>query len=60
MNILISFLTLPFLLMLMGGKVLADVLLSFGQASEEVFRGDRLPVLHLSTQADPNSRDSNS
>jgi len=31
---------------LVGGKAIADGLQSLGEASEEIFRGDRLPVLH--------------
>ncbi len=35
------------LLTMLGGKVAAQTLQTIGQASEEVFRGDRLPVLKL-------------
>ncbi|MGB3533611.1 MAG: hypothetical protein WBA13_08835 [Microcoleaceae cyanobacterium] len=42
---LIGFATAPILLLLGGGKVLADAALDLSQTSEEVFRGDRLPVL---------------
>jgi hypothetical protein len=39
----------PMLMGLMGAKLLAEVMLSLGQTSEEVFRGDRLPVLNVPT-----------
>jgi hypothetical protein len=42
---LISLATTPILLMLGGSKVLVDAVLDLSQTSEEVFRGDRLPVL---------------
>lgn len=44
-EMLITVFTPPLLLGLLGGKVLAEFFHSVGQASEEVFRGDRLPVL---------------
>lgn len=43
----IACLTVPMLLGLVGGQAIADGLQSLGQASEEIFRGDRLPVLHF-------------
>ncbi len=42
---LVSLATAPILLILGGSKVLADAALDLSQTSEEVFRGDRLPVL---------------
>ncbi|HEY9814248.1 MAG TPA: hypothetical protein V6D20_00355 [Candidatus Obscuribacterales bacterium] len=48
-ELLLSAATVPVLLGIMGGKLMADVMLSVGQASEELFRGDRLPVLHRTT-----------
>lgn len=42
---LISLATTPILLVLGGSKALVDTVLDLSQASEEVFRGDRLPVL---------------
>lgn len=47
---LISLATTPILLVLGGSKVLVDTVLDFSQASEEVFRGDRLPVLKFPQQ----------
>ncbi len=44
---LIAWITVPMLLGLVGGKAIADSWQSLGQASEEIFRGERLPVLHF-------------
>ncbi|MCT7974508.1 hypothetical protein [Laspinema olomoucense] len=46
-ELLITLLTPPFLGALLGGKAVSQMLQSMGQASEEVFRGDRLPVLNF-------------
>ncbi len=43
----LSIATSPFLFGLMAWESLTETLIELGQASEEVFRGDRLPVLHL-------------
>ncbi len=42
----VSMLTGPFLLGLLGARAIADGLTQLGLASEEVFRGERLPILH--------------
>ncbi|MBD3882944.1 hypothetical protein IFO70_14335 [Phormidium tenue FACHB-886] len=47
-DILLSLSTAPVLLILIGGKAAAELLTELGQASEELFRGDRLPVLKIS------------
>jgi len=39
----VSLSTLPVLILLTGGHALSDGLRQLGQASEELFRGDRLP-----------------
>lgn len=59
-DILLSLTTAPLLLGIIGAKALADLIQQFGQASEEVFRGDRLPVLDLRSEptTPPNSNDS--
>ncbi|MEL6383240.1 MAG: hypothetical protein AAFQ89_12475 [Cyanobacteria bacterium J06626_18] len=36
----------PFLLGLIGARAIADGLTELGLISEEVFRGERLPILH--------------
>lgn len=43
-EIWLSLATSPMLLVLLGGKLTSDLLQSIGQASEEVFRGERLPL----------------
>ncbi|MFM7423515.1 MAG: hypothetical protein ACKO7W_00685 [Elainella sp.] len=47
-GLLLSFSTAPFLLLLLGGRALSVLLLELGQTSEELFRGERLPVLKIS------------
>jgi hypothetical protein len=43
----------PFLVTLMGARALSDALTQLGLASEELFRGERLPIL----QSVPNQTD---
>ena len=40
------------LLALVGGKAIAETLQAFGQGSEEIFRGDRLPILKFPVEND--------
>jgi hypothetical protein len=47
-KILLSLTTAPFLLVLIGSKALSELLKEAGQATEEIFRGDRLPILKIS------------
>lgn len=44
-ELLLSFATAPLLAGLAGGRAIASLMQNLGQASEELFRGDRLPVL---------------
>jgi hypothetical protein len=44
-DFLASLATVPMLLLLVGGRTLTNAVEGFGQLSEEVFRGDRLPLL---------------
>lgn len=44
----LSFVTLPFLLGVMATDSVSESLIHLGQASEEIFRGDRLPLLNSS------------
>ncbi len=44
-NLLLSLGTIPVLAVLIAGKAVGKALIELGQASEELFRGDRLPVL---------------
>ena len=52
LEIALSVLTIPFLAGLAGARSLQEGLISLGEASEEVFRGERLPILHLQQQSD--------
>jgi len=45
--IALSLLSTPFLMGLIGARSMQQGLISIGEASEEIFRRDRLPVLHL-------------
>lgn len=45
-DVVLSLATLPLILGLLGAKNAYQALQSLGQASEEIFRGDRLPLLH--------------
>lgn len=45
-SVVISLLTGPLLVTLIAGRALADALTQLGIASEEVFRGERLPNLY--------------
>jgi len=51
----VAALTVPMLLLLVGSKAIAEGLENLGQASEEIFRGDRLPVLNfpIAIDSDP-------
>jgi len=44
-GVLLSILTVPFLLTIILVDNLTNSLIEAGQASEEVFRGERLPIL---------------
>lgn len=44
-KVLVSLATGPLLLALVGSRTLERLLLELGQTSEELFRGDRLPIL---------------
>jgi hypothetical protein len=46
-GVLLSLSTAPLLCLLLGGRALALALTEIGQTSEELFRGDRLPVLKM-------------
>lgn len=43
------------LIALLGGKAAAKTLQAIGQASEELFRGDRLPVLKFPVETESES-----
>jgi hypothetical protein len=46
-EILVSLAAVPVLLAVVGIKKLSEGISAIGTASEEIFRGDRLPILHF-------------
>jgi len=48
----VSVLTVPFLSGLVGARSLLQGMKTLAQASEEVFRGERLPIIHIDQQND--------
>lgn len=56
-SLLLSVATVPMLLALVGGRALTEAMRELGELSEEIFRGDRLPVLHVpsATVAEPDN-----
>jgi hypothetical protein len=43
-SVVLSVVTGPFLVVLLGARAIADTLTQVGIASEELFRGERLPI----------------
>ncbi|NJR50811.1 MAG: hypothetical protein HC780_15830 [Leptolyngbyaceae cyanobacterium CSU_1_3] len=56
-EILLGMATLPVLVGLVGIQAIAQTVHELGVLSEELFRGDRLPVLDLSEPSDPSKLD---
>ena len=54
-ELLLSLATGPLLVALLGTRAMTQLMQELGQMSEEVFRGDRLPILDLSITQPPNS-----
>ena len=54
-ELLLSAATVPLLAGLVAVRVASDMMMSLSQASEEVFRGDRLPILHFTQSPDSES-----
>lgn len=54
-ELLLSLATGPLLLTVLGTKAMTQLMQELGQLSEEVFRGDRLPILDLSMTQTPQS-----
>ncbi|MBD2744488.1 hypothetical protein [Coleofasciculus sp. FACHB-1120] len=54
-EIWLSLATVPMLLGVLGLKAVSELLCAIGQSSEEVFRGDRLPVLHVPNSETPSA-----
>jgi len=47
-GVLLSLSTAPFLCLLLGSRAMAAAMRELGQTSEELFRGERLPILKIS------------
>jgi hypothetical protein len=56
-ELLLSLATAPLLVALVGSKVVAEVVRELGLLSEEIFRGDGLPVLNFPSTAESNPDD---
>lgn len=54
-EILVGLAVVPVLVGMVGVRAIADGLQELGSLSEEIFRGDRLPVLDVSTSQTPES-----
>lgn len=48
--------TASILLLLLASKTTVETLYAIGEASEELFRGDRLPILDFPAQNEPSQR----
>ena len=59
-SMVISIVTGPFLLGLLGAQAIAESLTQLGLASEELFRGERLPTLQNIPEASPQNNFSDS
>lgn len=55
-QIVLSLVTVPLLTGMLAGKVLIDFIQEMGQMSEEIFRGDRLPVIDTFNAASQQER----
>lgn len=51
-EILLGIATVPALVAIVGGSAIAKTIQELGELSEEVFRGDRLPILEFSDSSD--------
>jgi hypothetical protein len=51
-NVWVSLAAIPLLTVLLTSQALAETVQTVGLWSEEIFRGDRLPILDLSTSID--------
>ncbi|MGF1491680.1 MAG: hypothetical protein ACFBSC_04345 [Microcoleaceae cyanobacterium] len=56
-DLLLSVATAPMVCLLTSGRLLGNLLLGISQSSEEIFRGDRLPVLHFPQHPPESSED---
>lgn len=51
-ELLLSAATVPLLAGLIAARVASEIVMNLSQASEEIFRGDRLPILHFTQNTD--------
>ncbi|MBE9100586.1 hypothetical protein IQ267_14175 [filamentous cyanobacterium LEGE 07170] len=54
-ELLLSAATVPLLAGLIAARVASEMVMNLSQASEEIFRGDRLPILHFTQSPDSES-----
>lgn len=54
-NLWLSLATSPFLVGMLAFQSLTQALIELGQASEEIFRGERLPILNFPEQQEQES-----
>ena len=54
-NILLQISVGPVLLAVLGGRAAAQLLQTLGEESEEIFRGERLPILNFPLETEPDS-----
>jgi len=52
-ELLLSAATVPLLAGLVAGRMVNELMMGLSQASEEVFRGDRLPILRFTPPTYP-------
>lgn len=57
-DVAVSLITVPVLGAIVAGHAIAQAVQSVGAISEEIFRGDRLPVLDFVEPTQPNSSQS--
>ena len=57
-GVLLSLSTAPFLCLLLGSRAMAAAMREIGQTSEELFRGERLPILKISDSGNALGSDS--
>ncbi|MBD1910466.1 MULTISPECIES: hypothetical protein [unclassified Leptolyngbya] len=55
-DLLLSVATVPLLAGLIVGRAVSELMMGLSQASEEVFRGDRLPILRFTQSSEVEER----
>ena len=51
-EILLSLATAPFLISILAAQSLGKTVIELGEATEELFRGERLPILHFEQETE--------